>query len=454
MKQKLLALLMVSVMVASTFGAMGISATKVGAAGETLTLSSTSYFPTVGELFTLSGRLTDSSGNPLVNKSIDIFSSGYWVGLLKPANTGTDGKYSCGVIVVPYSGSGSWSTKTITYQSRYKVNGVYVASSNTVTVIVSPPTLTLTSSNYHPAPGESYTLSGRLTDTSGNPLVNKSIDISYRLLSGSWQFSKTVYTGSDGTYSTTTSSTQTVTFQAGYEVRGVYVASSSVNVAVGGVPTQLNATAAPTTVVINQQFTVSGTLNTTGNAPVAGATVQLQKNVSGVWTDVPGKTATTGVNGAYVITVSESAAGQYVYRTTFAGATIRGTTYAASTSPETSPVSVTATPTPTPTPTPTVTPTVTPTAKPTVKPSPFGPTFPCNVPCPAVACADVCGAYAPVASCGAHTATASPASFLTLPSSAPLSPIPGVPEFPLAMAGAGVVAVALAGIYAVMRRRL
>ena len=228
------------------------------------------------------------------------------------------------------------------------------------------------------------------------------------------------------------------------------MASSSVNVTVGGVPTQLNAIAAPTTVVINQQFTVSGTLNTTGNAPVAGATVQLQKNVSGVWTDVPGKTATTGVNGAYVITVSESAAGQYVYRTIFAGATIGGTTYAASTSPETSPVSVTATPTPTPS----VTPTPTPTAKPTVKPSPFGPTTPCNVPCAAVACADVCGAYAPVASCGAHTATASSASFLTLPSSAPLSHIPGVPEFPLAMAGAGVVAVALAGIYAVMRRRL
>jgi protocatechuate 3,4-dioxygenase beta subunit len=80
MKQKLLALLMVSVMVASTFGAMGISATKVGAAGETLTLSSTSYSPTVGEPFTLSGRLTDSSGNPLVNKSIDIFLAGAWGG--------------------------------------------------------------------------------------------------------------------------------------------------------------------------------------------------------------------------------------------------------------------------------------------------------------------------------------------------------------------------------------
>ena len=152
--------------------------------------------------------------------------------------------------------------------------------------------------------------------------------------------------------------------------------SGSVSVGVGGVPTQLNATAAPTTVVINQQFTVSGTLNTTGNAPVAGATVQLQENVGGVWTNVPGKTATTGVNGAYVITVSESAAGQYVYRTIFAGATIGGTTYAGSTSPSTSPVSVTATATPTPTPTPTVTPTVTPTAKPTVRPSPFGPTSP------------------------------------------------------------------------------
>ena len=134
MKQKLLALLMVSVMVASTFGAMGISATKVGAAGETLTLSSTSYSPTVGEPFTISGVLKDGSGNPLVNKSIDIFLAGAWGGLLKPANTGTDGKYSLPVILMPYSGS--WSAQTVTVQSRYKVNGVYVASSNVVTITV------------------------------------------------------------------------------------------------------------------------------------------------------------------------------------------------------------------------------------------------------------------------------------------------------------------------------
>ena len=230
----------------------------------------------------------------------------------------------------------------------------------------------------------------------------------------------------------------------------VYVGSRDGNVyAIGNesvsTPTTLTAAVSTATAYVNQHFTINGTLTHMNGTPIANATITLQKKVSGTWTNVVGGTNTTTSNGVYSISTSEAAAGTFQYRTTYAG----NATYANATSSSVS-VTVNGIPTPTPTPTPSPTPTVTP----TVKPSPFGPTIPCNVSCPAVACADVCGAYAPVASCGAHTATASPASFLTLPSSAPLSPIPGVPEFPLAMAGAGVVAVALAGIYAVMRRRL
>jgi hypothetical protein len=60
MKQKIVTLLVVSVMVASAFGAMGLSATKVSAQTEiTLTLTSTNYSPAAGQQYTLSGPLTD-----------------------------------------------------------------------------------------------------------------------------------------------------------------------------------------------------------------------------------------------------------------------------------------------------------------------------------------------------------------------------------------------------------
>jgi len=62
----------------------------------------------------------------------------------------------------------------------------------------------------------------------GKPLANKPIDLYYHFPGGNWQFSNTVYTGADGKYSSTTSSSKTVILQTGYKVGGVYVASSNV----------------------------------------------------------------------------------------------------------------------------------------------------------------------------------------------------------------------------------
>jgi hypothetical protein len=58
-------------------------------------------------------------------------------------------------------------------------------------------------------------------------------------------------------------------------------------------PTALIAVAAPTKVAINKPFVLTGTLKTTDGTPIAGATIQLQKNVGGMWTNVALKTATT-----------------------------------------------------------------------------------------------------------------------------------------------------------------
>jgi outer membrane protein assembly factor BamB len=103
----------------------------------------------------------------------------------------------------------------------------------------------------------------------------------------------------------------------------VYVGSDDGNLyAVGNesvsTPTTLTATA-PSTASVNQNFMINGTLNATDGAPIAGATIQLQKNVSGTWTNVTGKTNTTTSIGAYSISTSEPAAGTYQYRTYYAG---------------------------------------------------------------------------------------------------------------------------------------
>jgi hypothetical protein len=79
----------------------------------------------------------------------------------------------------------------------------------------------------------------------------------------------------------------------------------------------------------NKPFALSGTLKTTDGTPIVGATIQLQKNVSGVWTNVSGKTNTTTSTGAYSISTTEPTVGTYQYQTVYAG----NATYGNATSP-------------------------------------------------------------------------------------------------------------------------
>jgi thiol-disulfide isomerase/thioredoxin len=92
-------------------------------------------------------------------------------------------------------------------------------------------------------------------------------------------------------------------------------------------PTTLTAASTTTTPAVNENFTINGALKS-GTTPIAGATIQLQKNISGTWTNVTGKTKSTQPGGTYNITTSEPTAATYQYRTTYAGST----TYARATS--------------------------------------------------------------------------------------------------------------------------
>jgi hypothetical protein len=82
--------------------------------------------------------------------------------------------------------------------------------------------------------------------------------------------------------------------------------------------------------MVNQTFTFYGVLTTADGAPISGETVQLQRNIDGVWTDVTGKTDATSATGSYSISLNEGIAGVYEYRATFAGNAVYAGSHSAS----------------------------------------------------------------------------------------------------------------------------
>ena len=138
MKQKLVALLLVSVMVASAFGAISLSATKVEAAtGTTLSLTATATTPQLSASPTPSpAPSADSTGKALANKPIDI-----WVrhdgdnGILwKTMTTDSNGKYS----------TAATSTQKAYIRTVFNGDSAYAGSrSDLVTVIPNPATYSL-----------------------------------------------------------------------------------------------------------------------------------------------------------------------------------------------------------------------------------------------------------------------------------------------------------------------
>ncbi|MGZ4921816.1 MAG: hypothetical protein ACXV3U_06445 [Halobacteriota archaeon] len=133
----------------------------------------------------------------------------------------------------------------------------------------------------------------------------------------------TTTTSTSGGYQFSTNETAVGTYyyRTSYDGNDTYsnATSNVAGVSVSKLPTQLTAAVNPAAANPNQQFTVSGTLITTNNLPILGATILLQVNVSGAWTNVTGNRSTTGQDGSYSIVSSQPNADAYQYRTTYAG---------------------------------------------------------------------------------------------------------------------------------------
>jgi 5-hydroxyisourate hydrolase-like protein (transthyretin family) len=286
----------------------------------TITITTNNTTPAVNQSFTLSGILTVGTA-PLSGETITldrVDPSGTWT-QVNTTTTATNGTYS-------FTRSES-SQGTYSYYAVFAGDTAYGPSNAGVASILirnlTPSTITITTNNTTPAVNQQVTFNATLSSGT-TPLSGENVTI-YHYLNGVRSNDTTNTTNATGQITVTTSfgSPGARTYYASFAGDSSYQAATSSVLAVNVTNVTKMATAltiaAPASALTKQNFTVNGTLNTTDGTPVAGATIKLQKNMSGAWTDVTGKTNTTTSTGAYSISTSEPTAYTDQYRTTYAG---------------------------------------------------------------------------------------------------------------------------------------
>jgi hypothetical protein len=167
-----------------------------------------------------------------------------------------------------------------------------------------------------------FTINGTLNTTGGAPVAGATITLQNSTNNVNWNNVTTNVTDANGNYqfSNNESAASTYYYRTAYDGNATYTNSTSnvVSVQVNTISTQLSSASNLTSVAVNQNFTINGTLNTTAGTAIAGATITLQNSTNNiawnnVWTNV------TNANGTYQFNGNESAAGTYYYRTTYAG---------------------------------------------------------------------------------------------------------------------------------------
>jgi len=291
-----------------------------------LTLSITPTNPAAGQSFTMSGTLTDASGNRLPNKALNIdcqIPDGSWH-FRANIKTDANGDYSW-----TYSG-GEQNQGQYYYEVIFFGDDTYSTNTTVQELAIgtlTPVTLTLNTNIANPGTGQSFTLSGKLTDANGNPLSGKEIDL---YDTDTFGITNTKYTDQNGAYFFVLSEDVSgyhlynVNF-IGDQTYAYKVASLTVTVGTLASAT-VNTTTSNANPTADQSFTLSGYLKDSAmGTPISGATVILMRaDPSGQWSEAG--TASTNANGVYTFTRSESQGGHYWYYVYFAGDTKHATT--------------------------------------------------------------------------------------------------------------------------------
>jgi protocatechuate 3,4-dioxygenase beta subunit len=284
----------------------------------TITITTNNTTPAVNQQVTFNATLS-SGTTPLSGENVTIYH--YLNGVRSNDTTNTTN--ATGQITVTTS-FGSHGTRT--YYASFAGDSSYQAATSSVLAVnvtnvtkmataltIAAPASALTKQNFT----VNGTLSASVVGTG-----NATITLQRSTDNATWTNVTTNVTDANGTYQFSNSETapNIYYYRSSYDGNDTYAnaTSNTVSVQVRN-PTQLSAAINLSSVAINVPFTINGTLNTTDGTPVAGATIQLQKNMSGTWTDVTGETNTTTSTGAYSISTSEPTAYADQYRTTYAG---------------------------------------------------------------------------------------------------------------------------------------
>ena len=298
----------------------GLAAAQSGPTPTQLSAATNLTKVAINTPFTINGTLNDTNGFPVATATIQLQNSTdntTWNNVTTNV-TDANGGYQ-------FSNSES-AAGTYYYRTAYAGYSSYFGNATSPVLQVQvnkiPTQLSAAANLPSVAINQSFAINGTLNTTAGTPIAGATIQLQNSTDNTTWNNVTTNVTDANGGYQFSTSESVVGTYQyrTTYAGNDAYANATSPAVQVQvRAPTQLSAAANLPSVAINQSFAINGTLNTTAGTPIAGATIQLQKNVSGTWTDVTGKTNTTTSAGAYSISTSESAAGTYQYRTTFVG---------------------------------------------------------------------------------------------------------------------------------------
>jgi len=164
----------------------------------TLSLKITDKAPDVNQPFTISGYLMDIRGTTLPHRALTVpiqLPTGSWISV--QTATDSNGHYS---VTFREQAAGQYR-----FEVHFMGDGTYAHSGTWALVAVGTlqaSKISMTTTVTNPRVGESFTLSGKLTDTSGAPLSGKEIDL-YQYVAGQINppnIFQTRYTDKNGYY--------------------------------------------------------------------------------------------------------------------------------------------------------------------------------------------------------------------------------------------------------------